>query len=446
MAGLAGLLGNPLLEQVLLYNVVGQLIGAALTPYTTALTNELNQATPLVPLSPADAADAVIRNVLDQAAAASEASFSGINGSRFATLVALAGNAPDPTSLAVALRRGLIDAGTYDRGIRQGRLRDEWAGLVQHLAVQQPGPEAMLAALLEGQLPEGEARDRYAKLGGDPDYFTILFNTQGQAPTPVEALTMANRGIIPWGGSGAGAVSFEQAFLEGPWRNKWLGAFRQLGEYLPPPRTVSAMHREGALSDAEATSLLEKEGLTPQLAAAYLVSSSRTKVAKHRELAETTVLALYRDRLIPRPEAESFLEALTYTPPEAAFILEVEDLRLSSRALAAGVARVHALYTGHKIDQAGAEGALAAFHVEAAQAAELVAIWSQERAVNVRTLTPAEVAAAMEHSIIDQATAQAELESLGYSPRDAWLYLSIHHKSALPGGPPGGALPAGAGP
>lgn len=446
MPGIGGILTNPVLEQLLLYNVVGQLIGAALTPYLIALTNELNQATPLVPLSPAEAADAVIRNIMSRDQAAHEASFAGVNGERFDQLVQLAGNAPDPTSLAVALRRKLIDAPTYDRGIRQGRLRDEWATLVRELAVVQPAPTAMLEAYLEGQLTEGEARARYAQLGGDPDYFDILYNTEGQAPSPVQLADLANRGIIGWGGSGAGVVSYEQGFLEGPWRNKWLGPMREGAKYLPPPRTVTAMHREGSLSDAEALTLLEHQGLTADLARAYLASSSRAKLEHHRQLSQATVVKLYEDRLITRQVATSFLEALGYNGPEAEFVLETADLALAERALTAAVSRIHTLYTGHKIGLTEATTALANLGVTAENAATLLGIWDHERAANLHHLTPAEVASAFGLDLITQTDAQGRLESQGFTPHDAWLFLSIHHKEALPGEPPASQLTAPAGP
>jgi hypothetical protein len=446
VAGLSGITGNTQLQQLLLWNVASQLIGAALTPYTVALANELNQITPIVPLSPADAAEAVLRGAMTEADAAKEASFGGINGDRFAVLAQLAGNAPDPASLAVALRRKLIDQTRYTQGIRQGRLRDEWAELVQELAVQQPSPQAMLDAYLEGQIPESEARDRFAQLGGDPAYFDILFHTQGQAPTPTQALEMANRKVIPWDGQGPDAVSFEQAFLEGPWRNKWASPFRALGEYLPPPRTVTAMHKEGSLSTAEATALLEKQGLTPQLAAAYLASSSAQKVATTKELAQGTVLTLYRDRIIPRAIAAEFLSKLRYSTAEADYILQVEDLRMAERFMTAAVGRVHTLYVSHKIDQLAAAEALAILGLEAAQVTELVALWGHERAANVRTLTPAQVEAAFGFGILDQPTAQAELVAMGYTPHDAWTALSVHHKAALPDEPGAGALTPPAGP
>lgn len=446
MAGIGGLAGNAQLQQLLLWNVASQLIGAALTPYTTALSNELNSLTPVVPLSPADAAEAVLRNAMPEADAAAEARFSGVSAERFAILAQLAGNAPDPTSLAVALRRGLIDPARYLEGIRQGRLRDEWADTVRELAVQQPSPQAMLDAYLEGQIGEAEARARFAALGGDPAYFDILFHTQGQAPTPTQALELANRGIIPWTGQGPDAVSFEQAFLEGPWRNKWAGPFRALGEYLPPPRTITAMHKAGSLPTAEATDLLKKQGLTDQLAAAYLHDSSAQKVAATKELAQSTVLALYRDKLIPRATAAAFLEALKYTTAEADYILQVEDMRVAERFLAAAVGRVHTLYAGHKIDQSAALEALATLGVASVEATDLVTLWGHERAANVRTLTPAQVEAAYGYGIVDQPTATAELVAMGYTPHDAWVALSVHHKGPLPGEPGAAAVTPPAGP
>lgn len=445
MAGLAGILGNPILEQLLLYNVVGQLIGAALGPYMIALTNEVNQASPLVPLSPADMADAVVRSIVTETDAAREAKFSGISESRFHTLALLAGNAPDPTSLAVALRRGIIDEATFTTGIGQGRLRNEWALVVKALAVQQPAPGAVLAAYLEGQIGEAEARERYAKLGGDPDYFDILFHTEGQAPTPVQALEMANRGIIPWSGTGPDATTFEQAFLEGPWRNKWLEPFRAIGAYLPPPRTVTAMHREGSLTDAEATSLLEKQGLTPELAAAYLASSSKQKTTKTKELAQGIVVKLYHDRLIPHAEAVTFLERLNYTEAEAGFILAVEDLALMEKFMASAIGRIHTYYVGHKITAAAALSALADLKVEAGQASELVALWEHEHAANIKHVTAGEISAAFEHKIIDQPTAMAMLEEEGWPPYDAWLHLSIKNKAALPDEPARPSLTPAAG-
>lgn len=433
--GLLGI-GNNTLTQIALYQLVGQLLGAVLGPYAQAITNQVNEVSPLVPLSPADMAALVIRSEVTEAEGAAEARKSGVNTERFHQLTRLAGQAPGPGDLAVALRRGLIDQARFDKGIAQGNLRNEWGELVRQLSVQQPSPEAMLQAYLEGQVGEAEARDKYAKLGGDPAYFDVLFHSQGQAPTPVQAADMANRGIIPWKGTGPDAVSFEQAFLEGPWRNKWLAPFQKAAKYLPPPRTVTAMYKEGSIDHKRAAQLLSDQGLDPDLVEAYLASGSAQKTAKERDLAQSTIVELYRDRLVKRADAATMLQGLGYDETEAGFILDIEDARLAQRFLNTAVGRIHTLYVGHKLDRNTVGSVLAQLGVDADGANDLVAIWDWERAANVHTLTPADVRAAFHWKIIDQATAQSQLIELGMVPYDAWLYLSIGEHQPLGDPPP----------
>lgn len=443
MAGIGGalgaLLGNNVLEQIALWQVGGSLVGAALGPYMQALSNEVNRVSPLVPLSPSEAAVAQLRNVWSPDKAADEALFSGVNRERYDVLARIAGNAPGPGELAVALRRKLISDQRYLEGIRQGNLRDEWADTIRELAVQQPSPTTMLEAYLEGQINEGQARQLYQQLGGDPDYFDILYNTAGQAPTPTQALDLANRGIIPWDGEGEGVVSFRQAFLEGPWRNKWEPAFRALGEYLPPPRTITAMYGEGSLGRDEAITLLRKQGLSAEMAAKYVSAGSNTKTAPTRDLAQSTILELYQDQLIDPQLAGQMLAALGYDASEVSFILQVADVKVAQRYLASAVSRVHNLYVGHKISDSTATSVLAQLQVPAGQVDQLIGIWGYERAANVATLTAAQVAGAFRDSLIDQAEAQQRLQELGYSPRDAWLYLSTAVHKQLPQQPAAGA-------
>lgn len=446
MAGIGGILGNNVLQQLLIYNVLGQLLSGPLTPFVVAATNAANQLDPVVPLTPADLALAVIRNELSEADAGVEASKSGVHQDRFHTLVRITGDAPAPEAMAVALRRGFVDDATYLTGIRQGRLRDEWADLVKRLATEDPPPSTALLADLKGQLPTAEAQGLYQAFGGNPDHYTLAFDVEGQGPSPLEAAEAARRGIIAWGGIGAQTISFEQAVRESAYRNKWLPVFRALAEYLPPPRTTTALYREGAINAAKAGELFAKAGLPPDLVTAYLASASRTKTAHAHQLTEATVSKLYADRIISRTQAAAFLVALAYAPAEAELILESLDLVAVERALSAAVNRVHALYAGHKIDATAAAAALASLGVEASQAGELLTVWGHERAANVRVLTEAQVVAAFGIGVLDQATAQADLEAQGYSPHDAWTLLSIHHKAALPDEPAAGALPAPAGP
>lgn len=446
MGGLAGILGNPVLEQLFIYGVLGQVLGAAMAPFLTTLTNAAFEVDPSVPLTPADLALGVIRNIIPEADAAAQAAKSGTSAERFAQLVLLTGDAPAPEAMAIALRRGFVDAATYLRGIRQGRLRDEWADLIRELATEDPTPTVALLAELKGQADHATALGLYGHFGGNPDHYQLALDVEGAGPSPLEAATAARRGIIPWDGVGAGVTSFEQAVHESAYRNKWDTTFRALAVYLPPPRTISALVREGAVGQAEAAKLLAEHGVPADLIPAYLTAAHTTKTAKTRELSQATVEKLYADRLVTRAVAVAFLEALTYTAPEAELILETVDLAQEQRTLTAAHNRIQALFVGHKIDRTQAAAALAALGVDATGAEQLLTVWDHERAANVRRLTPAEIVAAFGIGLVDQAGAVALLESEGFGAWDAWALLSIHHKAALPGEPPMGALPPPAGP
>lgn len=419
------------LANIMAYNLVGQVVGAALTPFIASLQQQLLRADPVIPLAPAELAVAVRKGIIDEGTGAAEATLSGVNGDRFGRLVEMTGEAPAPASLAEALRRKIISDGQFTAGIKQNGLRPEYADAVRQLAVHQPSPEAMLNALLEGQIDEGTARDLYEKLGGDLQYFQILFDSQGQAPTPTQALELANRGIIPWGGSGAGAVSYEQAFLEGPWRNKWLSAFQALGTYIPPPRTITAMYREGSLTADQATKYLMDHGITADLAAAYLTGAHNTKIAAHKLASESTVTTGYVDGLLDRGSAMTHLKALGYSDTEADFVLSVADVKVEHSFLRSAMGRVNGAFVAGKIDRAAAQADLSALKVPPETAGTLLDLWEQEKATNIRTLTAGQIAQAYKYKIMDAGTAENRLMALGYKADDAAILIAIAHHGPL---------------
>ena len=435
---LGGILNNTLIQMVL-YQAIGALLSPVLQPYSQTVSNTLWPTDPSVPLSPADLALAVVRNIMTEQQAAAEALLTGMNGDRLHTLTLLTGDAPAPEELAIALRRKLIDQPTYDKGIRQGRLRDEWAPTVQALAVNEPTPETMLQALLEGQLDEATAKQYYQQLGGDPQWFQILFNTQGSAPTPLEAVQMANRGVIPWDGTGPNTVSYQQAFLEGPWRNKWSDPYRALAVYYPPPRTITAMYHEGALTKEQASSYLTKQGVPSELLGAFLFSGSSTKTAAAKQLAESTVHALYTDHLITPAKAKELLGALKYDATEADFVIAVWDAAIQQHWLSLAISRVHSLYVGYRLERAETISALSQIGMDAASVTKAMTEWDLEREANARDLTPADLAAAFKYGYLTADQVLSGLQGLGYSERDAWVFLANHNKSpvGLPPPPPG---------
>lgn len=495
MPGLGDLFGKgSIVEQLFIWGVLNQVIGALASPFFETLTQEANGIHPAairspdalaqlvargfvdreaavaearrsgldedkftavldaaVPyLPPADLAQMVVRHFMTRDQAYLEAAKSGVDNDRFDFLVDVAADAPGPGDLAVALRRGLIPedsegAGSvsFAQGIREGRLADKYIPMIKDLAVQWPTPTDALQAELEGQLPHAEALALFEKLGGDPQFYTWLFNTRGEAPTPNEALTLLNRGIIPERGTGPNSVSYEQAFREGPWRNKWLEPFLALREYVTPPRSVVAMIHNGTLSDSDAAAELAKSGLDPKLAAAYIAEGHTRAATTERQLTQTAVIELYSNRIIAQADAHNLLTALGYSADNATLLTELADLRRSIAAVNTAVSRVHTLYVSHKITRDSAIAVLNALAVPHDQVTDIIATWDLEAAVTVRQLTEAQIVNAWFMKVISQDEAMAELQAISYTAYDAWVLLSIRAKGPLPGKPAKGANPVG---
>lgn len=399
-------------------------------------------------LSPADLAQLVIRGFMTDQAAIQEAAFSGVDQDRLYLLEKIAADAPGPSDLATALRRGVIpeddpseDVPSFAGGIREGRLANKWIPMVKALATYWPSPIDALSAELEGQLDHDTALAMYEKLGGDPQFYTWLFNSRGNAPTPGEGLEMLNRGIIPERGTGPQSTSYEQLFLEGPWRNKWLPAFLALRTYVTPPRSVVAMIRDGSLTDAQAAAELAKQGMDETMIGAYIAEGHQQTAAPDKNLTQSQIVELYTDRIVSQTEAHDLLTALNYSDQNATFLLTLADLRRSMTAVSNAVSRVHTLYVGHKITRAATVDVLTKLEVPADQVADIIATWDLEASVNVKQLTEAQIVAAWDKEIIDLDTAMAELQTIGYTALDAWVLLSTKNNQPLPNKPAQGPNP-----
>jgi hypothetical protein len=430
-------------EQFLLWNVGSQLAQSIMGPFLQAIQNRTWSADPNIPLSAAQAAELVQRNILIHDQGQSEAGQSGIDSTRFDHLVKAAGRTPDISMIMELVRRGQVGTDTavdgrpslIDAMIDQG-IRPEWVTALTELVTEIPSVAEVMNAWLEGQIDEAEARRRYILAGGDPTWFQTSYNAQGSSPTPDMLGTMANRKIIGWTGTGPAATSYAQGFLEGPWRNKWEPAMRRLAEYLPPPRTVVAMIHAGSLTDAQALDLLEKEGLTPELAAAYLADAHHTKASATKELTQAQLIKLYQDGKIDQARVTGLLEKLGYSAANVALIVDLANVHKADTHITAAINRVHSQYVARRLNAQSAKRDLVALKVPADQVTYLMDLWDIEIGANVKQLTAAQITAAWMHKILTEAEALVELGHLGYSQFDAWVMLSIANKGALANKPP----------
>ena len=477
MSTLGDLFGKgSIAEQIFVWGVLNQVIGALASPYFDVLTQDVNLKHPEavrpptelvglvirgfidqdaaiteakrsgisedkfrqllaaghVFLGPADLAQLVVRNFMPRGEAHTEAAKSGLDAKRFDDLVRIAGDAPGPQDLAVAFRRGLIaEDGTGDgpisfaQGIREGRLADKYIPMIRELAKQWPSPVDALQAELEGQLSHEEALATYKRLGGDEQFYTWLFNTRGTAPSPVELGVLFNRRIIPLEGTGPDVTSFRQGILEGPSRNKWFDSWVELAKYITPPRSVVAQIHSGTVTDEQAATELAKSGLTPDEIASYIAEGHARASQTDRNLTQSTIIALYEARIISETDAHNLLTALGFSDDNATYLVTLANLRRQASAVNAAFNRVHNLYVAHKIGRDDAVATLHALNVPTDQVSEVVRIWELEAGVNVRQLTEAQIVNAAKKQVIPVATALAELQTIGYTRYDGWVLLAI---------------------
>ena len=400
-------------------------------------------------LSPADAAAAVVRNFLSAAEGQAVAAKSGVNAGTFATLVALSGDAPGPQQLAEALRRQAIPesgsgAGStsFEQGIAEGRLADKWAPVIKDLAKLWPTPVNALDAALKGQITAEEGRTLYEKLGGDPQFYQVLLDSQGSGPTPLEAAGWARRGIIPWDGTGPGVTSYEQAVKESHYRDKWGPAYRQQAVYLPTPYSIVQLLKDGAVTKEQAIGWLQQAGAGADVIAGMIAEADATDLSAYRGLTTQSVLGMYYNRLISTGDATSILESLHVSKEAVPLMLAYADLQRAVAAQSSAVSRVGSLYAARKITVQTAKQSLITLQVPAAAVDDIIAIWQLENSISVKTLSAGEITEAFKEGILTQDEAETELTNIGYTPFDAWVLLSIKAKAPLAGRPSPGPAPA----
>lgn len=451
MPGIGDLFGKDSIgQQFLLWNVGSELAAALLAPLLQNIENQTWSLDPAMPLSPQILAELAVRGITTEAHGADEAAKTGTNGDNFGLLLKAATHAPDLSLLLEGLRRGILTEGgtaegtaSVEEGLQDAGIRPVYWDLIKALRIQIPTIAEVMNAWLEGQITEEEAQHRYNLAGGDPTWFQTSYNANGQAPTPDMLGVMLNRKIIPEGGQGPGVVSYTQGFLEGPWRNKWLPAMLELRQYLPPPRTVTALQHEGVITNDEALALYEKEGLTPELAASYVKSATQAKVATSHALAKSEVLTLYKDRLITAPVAMDMLATLRYSSTDAAYEIAMADFSREVKLLNATVSKIHSYYVAHKLTKQAATADLMALDVPATQVEDIFRHWDIELSVNVKPLTEAQIANGWANNALTYDEAVTEMGRIGVTEFDAWVLLSIANKGPLPNKPPA-PIPAGA--
>jgi hypothetical protein len=435
---LQGLLGSQAVRSIAEWMMLQQLVQSVLSPLVAELQQSAFGQFPTLVAPPAELAAGVVRGHFDPGQAFAEAKKSGYDKVPFQLLLDNAGQPLPLQALLEAWRRQIIpqagvgaDSVSLEQGIRESDLKNKWTPVVEALQWQLANPGVVIEGWLRGQINEAPAREILKQNGIDDATATLMYKSAGRPISPEQAYSAFHRGLMPLAGEGGDAISVRQAFLESDIKNKWFDVWAALAEYRPPPRTVTALLREGVLNDAEAAAEFTKSGLSPALSAKYVLAAHHQKTLASKELTKADILAGYIDGLIPHDQALAGLVALDWAPDAAKLELDMADFRRNKALLDGAVTKVKTLYVARKISAETARDALAKLGVNAAGVTSLFGVWEIERANTVQRLTAAEWATAVKDGLVDEGQAVAQLIALGWTPFEAWVRIALGNKGSM---------------
>jgi hypothetical protein len=219
----------------------------ALEPAAVTISQDAWNAAQVRRLDAGTAAGAAAEGVIDPGTGASEASYSGYDETRFQAMYGLALTAPGQGELLQMLRRGTIDGGEFDHGLRKAKLETQWNTPIAQLAQQPLGVEALATMVQRGVIPnpgwipfpidfsgsdvppmpqvEIDPVEQAKWWGIDTEQMAALTRIVGLPASPDLAARMLYRGII-------NEPAFRLAIAEGNTRDEWapflLDGFRQI--------------------------------------------------------------------------------------------------------------------------------------------------------------------------------------------------------------------------
>jgi len=446
------------LEQIFLYGIVSQIIGASVAPFLQGITNDVSaQAVSdgiTRPVDPSVIATAAGRglNLGDPPTtsvpdwAYTEAAKSGVGADDINLQASIVGLPPALQELFELKRRGLINDDQVKQGLREGDFRDDWIDTVVGLEHAYLTPLDFVRAAVQDQMDYATAREWAATTGLDittqvpidtgggdqtPDMFGLAYATAGRPPGPEQLARMTLRGIIDKDGTGAGETTFEQGIAESDLKTKWTESLWLLSQYVPPPDAVSSLLEKGAITTDQAVSLWEQDGVPAELASGYAYIANQQHIGQDKLLARGQVVTGYVDGLFSTDQATALLGDLGYRDDVAANILAIADFRREIQAINSVVRKISNLYANFRISAANAKKALLEVGVDDAQAQAVLSTWDAVRVEPVRVPSVSEIGAAVKYGTLTQAQALDELANLGYEARDAAIVLSAHAQAQV---------------
>lgn len=467
LGALAGGFTENLGEHLLEYGV-GVAVSEALRPEAVRLGQASWSAQPTRAVDPGTAAAIVAEDVEAHEWGANEAVQSGIDGPRFDAMVGEVLNAPGVGELFEAFRRGLIDQAMFVHGLRKAKLETMWDAPLIALKDVLLSVDQLATARQQGFIDQQRQYAESALQGVDAERAELMYEIAGLPPGIVEAMQLANRGIID-------QATFAQIVREGHTKTKYTDVLYQLRRHLLTPSeygdaalrgwiTTDEAKQGGGLSGFEPDDmdLLIKLKGRPLIVHQVQTGTARGGVynGPTGHIPEAFIRSLEQGSI--RPEWYNLAYANRYTLPSAFFMRTLLQQGAITEADFAewGKQEGWAPDMADKIAAAvaGGAGAKGDPHVTKAETTawttaqrtyiaeettaadvapifdllaippdsqtQVLKVWDEVRALTRKQLTPAQVKKAIGQPGKDEAWALQQLLDRGYSRDDAQTFLA----------------------
>lgn len=444
-----------------------------------------------MPLSPAALAVAIIRNILPDSTGAAgtppsgypaplfdgvaghspnvEASYSGLDGNRFAALVGSTGMSYGIIDALRLLNRATntwamapnpafppdfpVYVGGTDLGAAWGISSSEFAEVVAHsdirpeyipdllkLARNTISPADAVEMVVKQIVSAEVGADLYAAAGGFPEQFGALVAAAGDAAGIEKSVELRMQGIITDAQLrrivGMSRMNPDFYYLTEPdatgvipLGRKWLGAY-EIGEAV----------KAGTVTMDVATGWLEAQGYDKAQVVAFVEAVAGTTTTAAKDETEAQVLSQYKAGMITKAQATTDLTALHYTPAAITALLSSTEAAARIAAHNAAVTRVRNAYLTLAITKATASTELTKLGVSQDTTTVLLTDWDVEIATPSRHLTEAQVGKFYKEGAISETAALAKWTAMGYSAPDAALLATMY--TPAPPVEPGAGSPA----
>jgi hypothetical protein len=193
---------------------LGVAVGPVLQPAVRDLENQAWARYSTRPLSPGDAAEIVAEDVALQPWGENEASLTGVDAERFDKLMQAVRNAPDLGSAFELWRRDLINDGDFEHALRKARLEPRWIEPLKALKQRLLSPQDLAMLRQQGFIDVARQHSESALQGVDNERADLLFEASGLPPGIETGLEMLRRGIVNEG-------EFAQIVREGHTKTKY---------------------------------------------------------------------------------------------------------------------------------------------------------------------------------------------------------------------------------